>query len=355
MATHLFATTCAAAESLPWEPDWYCTQDQSLYAAIAKAANTGHLLPQQKVAKEIEWQSLCVPVEVDDLVNPEVWKISGNHYERCHDMLDVQRKHHPMHNGSQAIWSMGPLNWETLECCSGGSAPGGSASGGTGSGTLFLGGSAPEQKTVRWYSVKAVQKQCSAPIRSPGFAGAGRNPHSHNVLYSEKSTWFPSVTHAMAAGINEAAKLASFAPGGSFNMHLLEFPESKLVSLMQHNHIKRRSSRLETWELKFPLTQLWPRLIQHERESTETRFDTSGLSTPTSWAPAGDHSQDAPMKETLTSTTCSVPEGPEVHKEVEYKKSWLTVSHCNTRDLHPLARGMTVSTCQSGRTNSHRA
>jgi hypothetical protein len=84
----------------------------------------------------MKWQTLRLAVEVADLVNPDLWKIIGDHYERCHDIFDEKREHRPMHNGSQATLELGPMVWETIPC-SGGSAP------------VALGGSAPEPKTVR--------------------------------------------------------------------------------------------------------------------------------------------------------------------------------------------------------------
>ena len=255
MASHLYATTCAEIEELPQETDWYASHEESLYAATAKAANHVGALPKKEVAKEMKWQTLRLAVEVADLVNPDLWKIVGDHYERCHDIFDEKRERRPMHNGSQATLELGPLVWETIPC-SGGSAP------------VALGGSAPEPKTVRWYATVGQQihrqrsgacvgplvllKRLRAVVPAPPPAGAGRNHHTD--LQDEKSTWFPCMSHALAAGVNAAVKLPmplGCAPGAPLNLHQLEFPESKLVVLLQHQHVLRRNSMVETWEMKF--------------------------------------------------------------------------------------------------------
>jgi hypothetical protein len=144
-------------------------------------------------------------------------------YERCHN-CDEKREHRPMHNGSQATLELGPLVWETISC-SGGSAP------------VSLGGSAPEPKTVRWYRAWILR-----------LAGAGRNHHT--ALQDEKSTWFPCMTHTLAAGINAAVKLPmplGCAPGAPLNLHQLEFPASKLVDLLHLTQV--HGSRLNSQRL----------------------------------------------------------------------------------------------------------
>jgi hypothetical protein len=250
MASHLFATSCAEIEDLPQEANLYSSHEQSLYAAIAKAADNVAALPKKQVAQEMKWQTLRLAVEVADLVNSDLWNIVGDHYERCHDIFDEQREHRPMHNGSYVWLDLGPLVWETIPC-SGGSAPVGL--------TNALGGSAPGPKTVRWY-----RDAGTGPNQELLQFHNGRNHHT--PLQDEKSTWFPCVSHALASGINAVVKLPSCAPGAPLNLHCLEFPESKLLDLIQHQQVCRRNSMLESWELKFPLTRLWPRELQQETE-----------------------------------------------------------------------------------------
>jgi len=258
MARLLYAITCVETEELSLERDWYLSPARSFYAAIAKAADSSRALPGQKVAKEIEWQTVRLTVEVADMADPDMWKIKHDYYERRHDILADKKQHRPMHNGSQATLGMGSQAWVPVpcECVPVPCATGGSASVAT---------------NVKWY-------------RSAGLV--------------EWDVWFPCLSHAVAAGIHAETELR-VAFGGvpedvsHIMMYQLEMAETKFVDLLRRSKVRSRQSMVETWELRFPLTRL--------RDWTESETDSEVDDEPRTASRVLRHS---PFTEGMRLSTC---------------------------------------------------